>query len=520
MRVYDFSLNSMGEPTGVDSAMCVRADILEKLGHEVKLIFPVPPYPRDLMFYAGKGLRHSQMLGVHSYFSDIRDYTPTVDLQDTLTWLKEMLGCPEERYEKSRVVVKGNHGITAFVRLTPDQKGFYEILYTKDGRYFRIDSYADTIYASTFYSSKENAERYIAEEKARYFYNRDGSIALTQVFRGRQEMNVLPDGSTYNRDQLFEVFVDRLGLTKEDVVILDRPVRCFSAKPLLSRCDQTNMIAVFHSEHFYQKGLSLYGEYLSQEYWYWCRYSKYIQTMIVSTEEQKAVLEETLNENGFTVPQIQAIPVMCLDLIRRPGTARKKKSVICIARINPHKKIEWTIHTIIKAHGLDPEITLDIYGECIDNKYKQFLEKLIKDHHASEYITLKGYRDHVADIYQQYEVFLTTSLGETFGITLMEAAGSGLAIVGLDVRYGNRLFVEDGQNGYLVPYMNQAHIGLECPPETDALASRVVEIVSDEEKRRAFSERSYEIAERYLPEQVTRKWKELLAPYEAAIERM
>ena len=26
MRVYDFSLNSMGEPTGVDSAMCVRAE--------------------------------------------------------------------------------------------------------------------------------------------------------------------------------------------------------------------------------------------------------------------------------------------------------------------------------------------------------------------------------------------------------------------------------------------------------------------------------------------------------------
>ena len=42
MRVYDFSLNSMGEPTGVDSAMCVRTDILENLGYEVKLIFPVP----------------------------------------------------------------------------------------------------------------------------------------------------------------------------------------------------------------------------------------------------------------------------------------------------------------------------------------------------------------------------------------------------------------------------------------------------------------------------------------------
>ena len=101
----------------------------------------------------------------------------------------------------------------------------------------------------------------------------------------------------------------------------------------------------------------------------------------------------------------------------------------------------------------------------------------------------------------------------------MEAAGSGLAIVGLDVRYGNRLFVEDGKNGYLVPY-DPSHIGLECPPETDALARCIVDIISDEGKRRSFSQRSYEIAEKYLPEQMAGKWKNLMAPYEAAIERM
>lgn len=519
MRVYFFSLCSMSEATGVDTAMCVRAELLEKLGHEVKLVFPVPPYPRDLMLYAGRGLRYSQMLGVHSFFSDIRDYTPRADLWGTVAWLKEMLGCPKERVEESRIVVAGNGGITAVVQLTPDKSGFYEIQYLKNGALFQLDSYADVRYATIFCSYKKSGGGYKLERKERYFYNRDGSIALTQMLEGKEEVNILPDGSTYNRDQLFAVFVDRLGLTKRDVVILDRPVRIFSAKSLLSRCNQTNLIAVFHSEHFYQNGFSVFGEYLNQEYWYWCRYSKYIQTMIVSTEEQKTVLEETLNEYGFSVPEIKVVPVMYLDRIRRPETARKKKSVVCIARINQHKKIEWTIHAMIKAHELDPEITLDIYGGCIDNKYQQFLEKLIQDNHASEYIVLKGYREDVAEIYQQYEVFLTTSLGETFGITLMVAAGSGLAIVGLDMRYGNHLFVEDGKNGYLVPY-DPAHIGLECPPETDALARRIVEIVADENKREAFSERSYEIAERYLPEQVIGKWKELMAPYEAAIERM
>lgn len=519
MRVYDFSLASMFESTGVDTAMCVRAKLLERLGHEVQLIFATPPQPRDLMLYAGMGLRYSQMMGVHASFSDIRDLTPRADLQETVAWLKETLGCPEERLEAGRIVVNGTGGIRAVVQLTPDKKGFYEIQYNENGRLFRIDSYADTVYASAFFSSGKSDGGYVPEKKARYFFNRDGSIALAQVLRGKEETNILPDGSIYNQDQLFEVFVDRLQLSKADVVILDRPVKLFSAKPLLSRCGQTNLAAVFHSEHFYLGGHSLFGEFLSQEYWYWCRYSKYIQNMIVSTEEQKSVLEETLKEHGFAVPEIKAVPVMYLDRVRRPEAERKKKSVVCVARITPHKKIEWTIHAAIKAHELDPEIMLDIYGQCIENKYQKFLENLISDNHASEYIKLKGHRDNVADIYQQYEVFLTTSLGESFGITLMEAAGSGLAMVGLDVRYGNHVFIEDGKNGYLVPY-DPSHIGVECPSETDVLAKRIVEILSDEEKRRAFSERSYEIAERYLPEQVEGKWMELMAPYEAAIERM
>ena len=151
-------------------------------------------------------------------------------------------------------------------------------------------------------------------------------------------------------------------------------------------------------------------------------------------------------------------------------------------------------------------------------KYTQYLENLIRDHDASEYIMLKGHRDNVAEVYQQYELFLTTSLWETFGITLLEAAGAGLAMVGLDVRYGNRLYIEDGRNGWIVPY-DPSHMRQECPEETNLLAERVADILSDEEKLRKFSERSYEIAERYLPEQISGKWKELMDSYEAAAER-
>ena len=517
MRIYDFSLSSMHFLTGVDSAICVRADILEKLGHKVKLIFPAPPYPRDLMVYTAKGLRHSQMLGAHSYFSDIHDYTPSADLGDTVVWLKEMLDCPEEQVERDRIVVAGSGGITAQVLLTQDQTGFYGIQYSRYGELVRMDLYADIMYASIFYETKTTDNGRIVVARGRYFYNRDGSVALTQLLRENEELNILPDGSVYNRDQLFALFVDRLELTKRDVVILDITTESLPSKPLLSRYDKTNILAVIHSEHFYQKGLSVNGEYLNYEYWYWFKYSKYIQTMVVSTEEQNAALGETLRELGFAAPEIKTIPVVWLDRIRRPEAERKRKSVVCVARLNERKKIEWTIHTIIKAHDLDPEITLDIYGMGTA-KYTQYLENLIRDHDASEYIMLKGHRDNVAEVYQQYELFLTTSLWETFGITLLEAAGAGLAMVGLDVRYGNRLYIEDGRNGWIVPY-DPSHMRQECPEETNLLAERVADILSDEEKLRKFSERSYEIAERYLPEQISGKWKELMDSYEAAAER-
>ena len=49
---------------------------------------------------------------------------------------------------------------------------------------------------------------------------------------------------------------------------------------------------------------------------------------------------------------------------------------------------------------------------------------------AQEYIHLMGYADLTAQ-YLKHSIYLTTSLSETFGLTLMEATGAGLAMVGL-----------------------------------------------------------------------------------------
>ncbi|MEJ7430359.1 glycosyltransferase, partial [Staphylococcus warneri] len=53
-------------------------------------------------------------------------------------------------------------------------------------------------------------------------------------------------------------------------------------------------------------------------------------------------------------------------------------------------------------------------------------------------------------IYQQYELFIAASQSEGFGLTLMEAVGSGLGMIGFDVNYGSPTFIRHHQNGYLI----------------------------------------------------------------------
>ena len=89
---------------------------------------------------------------------------------------------------------------------------------------------------------------------------------------------------------------------------------------------------------------------------------------------------------------------------------------------------------MIEAHKELPELTFDIYGSGGE---ESLLRQIITTNQAEDYIHLKGHAD-LSHIYSQYEVYLTASTSEGFGLTLMEAIGSGLPLIGFDVPYGNQ----------------------------------------------------------------------------------
>ena len=156
------------------------------------------------------------------------------------------------------------------------------------------------------------------------------------------------------------------------------------------------------------------------------------------------------------------------------------------------------VKAVIEARKEIPELTFDIYGSGGEDS---LLRDIIATHQAEDYIQLKGHAE-LSQIYSQYEVYLTASTSEGFGLTLMEAIGSGLPLIGFDVPYGNQTFIEDGQNGYLIPSSSD-HVEDQTK---QAYAAKICQLYQ-ENRLEAMRAHSYQIAEGFLTEEILEKWK-------------
>lgn len=139
-----------------------------------------------------------------------------------------------------------------------------------------------------------------------------------------------------------------------------------------------------------------------------------------------------------------------------------------------------------------PEATKDQAQERIKQLFAQFIEK--KDEDVEMH-----------DVYETYDAYVSASQSEGFGLTLMEAVGSGLPIIGFDVRYGNQTFIDGGENGYRIPI----HDEMDQKEKIALLADRIVHMLTEDDME-AFSEHSYEKAQAFLTKEVVKRWISLL----------
>ena len=486
MTIYTFNLLVGYEPNGVDVAQASRAKILRGLGVTAKFVFTTWPTPEKLAYYLSLGHRDEELLFAHLTFTDQKTSVP-----------QKTVGDLQMEFQLTRLdTIEKTEGAIRYQFADKNELTFHLDPYHSDCVRYVDYLLAGNMIKREYYGACKLATEYFQYGRIlrRTYHNQDGSIAFEELRLGESWLYKLGPEVLTNHTEVMRRFLLQLSLKEEDLILLDRASRMDFARPLLEKVAPSKLAMVFHSEHEFENG------HLNYEYYYVFKYAKRFDYFITATDLQKEVLEQTLAKQGCKGIPIYSIPVGHLETLTEPQGYRQPYSVITASRLDPRKRIDLVIRVVAQAKKRLPALQFDIYGKGGE---ADRLQHLIQELAAQDYIHLRGHAD-LKQIYPCYQVYLTTSQWETFGLTLMEAAGAGLALLGFDARYGNPTFIKEGENGFLVPYS-------EIMPEEQLvkeLAEKLVQLF--ESDLAPFHQASYDLASSYLTSKVLEVWKETL----------
>ncbi|HGC8953175.1 TPA: accessory Sec system glycosyltransferase GtfA [Streptococcus agalactiae] len=496
MTVYNINLGIGWASSGVEYAQAYRASVFKDLGIDTQFVFTDLFRSENLAhFTENMGFSDENVTWLYQAFSDIKTAPTTFTLSD----IKKSLS-----FEPTKTEEGGN-----FIRFIEEQRQLRVTYYfVKDSKEFvhrvehvsrgvlvRKDFYSYTRVFSEYYFPKNN----VATVYLRTFYNEDGSIAFEELVDGDKSTYRFKDKLFFDKYELLGHYLDSLQLTSKDIILLDRGAG--TAQAVFRHKGAAKLAVVIHAEHFSPNSVTDHTILWNNFYEYQFVNSDMVDAYIVSTKRQKEVLAEQFATFHQKQPTIYVIPVGSIDKLRHAENNRKPYSLVTASRLATEKHIDWLVEAVLLAKEEIPELTFDIYGE---GGQRKILQEIIDKAQAQDFIQLKGHQN-MTEVYQNYEAYLAGSTSEGFGLTLLEAIGGGLPIIGLDVRYGNQTFIDDGQNGYLIPRQEPDDAGLMAR----AFAEKIVTLFKEADLR-AFHEHSYAKADPYLNAAIEKRWLDFM----------
>lgn len=495
--IYNINLGIGWASSGVEYAQAYRANLFRRIGQEAKFIF-MDMFPQENIQHMTEniGFKDSEIIWLYTFFTDCKISPVTY----TLAQLEETFGGREFTRSREKNIVRyifegRNNFYTAYM---VDEKSdrVHRVEMVSDGCLIRKDYYTYCRIYSEYYAPLDRR----AHLYQRRFFNEDGTVAYEEITDDDVVMYQFPDRILCSKEELVSDMISRLQLTEEDIVIIDRTTGI--GQSILQNAGPAKVGIVIHADHFSESGTTDDNILWNNYYEYSFAQHRHIDFYVTATEAQKVLLEEQFANYMGIYPKIFTIPVGSLDACQYPDAPRKKHSLITASRLATEKHIDWLIDAVVKARETIPDVSLDIYGKGGEEAK---LRKQIKRLGAESYIRLCG-QHNLDRVYVNYEAYLAGSTSEGFGLTLMEAVGSGLPIIGFDVRYGNQTFVEDGENGYRIA----VHDKMEEKERVEKLKACVLRLFLEADLE-AFHARSYKIAEKYLSDEVEKRWMDLIA---------
>ena len=484
MTVYNVNLGIGWASSGVEYAQTYREQVLKKEGIPAKFIFSDLILANNIEDLTKNiGFSDDEIIWFYNFFTDIKIAPSDYPLEKL----------EKELHLKKRASDKNIAGNQVTYNLADEKMQIVAR--------FKRDFYSYTKYAREYYAGTAS-NNYVT---FREFYNEDGSVAYIQHLNGKKETFEFPNHQIYySKNNLYLEMIKRLHLTKDDYVILDREDEhddVINGQLFFEYHNPAKLLVVVHADHYDSHFINKNEILWNNFYEYQFTHTDEVASFVVSTPKQEELLTQQFKKYYNVQPRVDCIPVGNLPKLMKPNAPRKLFSLITASRLASEKHVDWLVKAVIAAKKKLPELSLDVYGQ--GGEFNT-LQDIIKNNQAEGYIRLMGQHD-LTDVYEKYTTYVAASTSEGFGLSLLEAVGSGLAMIGFDVPYGNPTFIDNKENGYLLPYDEDWAEDKKIKALTDAIVK-----MFNKADLKKYSEHSYEIATPYLTDNVAKQWKTVL----------
>lgn len=494
MTVYSFNKGIGWASSGVEYAQLYRAESFRKSNIKAKFIFTdyiSADNVADLT--ENMGFKDNEVVWLYTAFTDFPVTKSTYTLEQlTKTFSRQIIKLDKQATSVKYYFADSDWTI-AYLKKNSDNI-VARVEYVTNGNLLFKKYFSSKCYMCEYYAPVNNQ----ATVYQRSYFNVDGTVAYDEIIDGDDHIYKFKNEILYSKRELIAYYVKQLHLTSDDVILIDRASG--QGQEILENKGSARVGTIVHADHYSEPNTNADNILWNNYYEYEFQHYKDIDFYITATDAQKKLLQQQFKHYLHVHPKVFTIPVGSIEQLHKSQN-RKPYSLITASRLATEKHIDWLVKAVAKVHKTQPQVSLDIYGE---GGQRDELAKLIHQLNATEYIHLMGHQD-LTDVYQHYTAYVAASTSEGFGLTLLEAIGSGLAMVGFDVRYGNQTFIENNKNGVLIPYDAEAN----TDQKVNDLANAINKLFTSNLKQ--YSNESYKLAENYLTPVVAKKWDHILS---------
>lgn len=494
--IYCFNLGIGWASSGVEYAQAYRATVLRNIGKKAKFIF-TDMFPADNIEHMTRniGFLDSEIIWLYSFFTDTRISPATYTLSKFEETFEDKKFSRVRNGKQVRYSFEGEDVYYNVYMVNETGDVLHRVEIVSGGRLIRKDFYTYCRLFSEYFAPVDHK----AHVYQRRFFNEDESIAYDEIIDGDKVMYKFPDKILCSKEELIAYMISLLKIKDDDMVLIDRSTGM--GRAIIENVRNARIGVIIHADHFSEPSTNDVNILWNNYYEYTFSQYKHVDFYVTATDAQNRLLAEQFKKYKNAEPKIVTIPVGSLSELKRPVNSRRKHSLITASRLATEKHVDWLVDAVIEARKIIPDVSLDIYGK---GGAEDELKKRINENNAGEYIRLMG-QHKLDDVYIQYEAYLSASTSEGFGLTLLEAVGSGLPIIGFDVRYGNQTFIDDNENGFRIPIDDN----MNSRDKILKLKDAIVKLFSECDMVQ-FSEHSYSKAEAYLSGEVEKKWQRLI----------